>query len=88
LGTNDLRKAVIYSCNLDGTGYKKLGTITCPDGKGIGIAKFTSKYCVYYEGVRDYTGNTIYNYTYYKYTYSTKTKKKISKKEYYKLMGI
>lgn len=64
---NYMKKVILYRCNPDGSGRKKLGTFTTSSQYGeVMVTKVTAKYCHVYKG-----GQT------YKYTYKTKKLKKI-----------
>ena len=62
-----MEKVILYRCNPDGSGRKKLGTFTRSGQSGeVMVSKITSKYCYVYKDQRAY-----------KYTYKTKKLKKV-----------
>lgn len=65
---NYMDKVILYRCNPDGSGRKKLGTFTTSAKYGeVMVSKFTAKYCYIYKESQTY-----------KYTYKTKKLKKVS----------
>lgn len=62
-----MKRAVLYKCNVDGTGKKKVAELTTDsEYDQIIIQEVTSEYCTYYS-----------NDGIYKYTYATKKKEKV-----------
>ncbi|MBR2188626.1 MAG: hypothetical protein IJ860_04370 [Eubacterium sp.] len=57
-----MSEITIYRCNLDGTGRKKLGTVSSAGFSQVLAHSFTSKYCTVYMDGKSY-----------RFTYSTKT---------------